>query len=261
MKPPATIFHFSYHKCLTVYFMRVMKRALVTLGPHGMTTTFRHLNSRAEWLNQARSDYVMVSLNNSLPDLESLGDAKMSRFMRDPRDLLVSGYFYHRRGAEPWCNLRSPTAADWRMVNGTVPTAMPIGMSFAEYLKSQDVEAGLLAELEFRRRHFESMAAWPDEDERLLVFDYSEIIGNEEAVYRRLMDHYRLPKIRRIVGMHAVRQFSAATASRKTDHVRNPRPGQWRQVLTPTVLEALEKQHPTLLDAYDRQFAKRTRVG
>lgn len=261
MKPPATLFHFSYHKCLTVYFMRVMKRALVTLGPHGLTTKFRHLNSRAEWLNQVKEEYVMVSLNNSLPDLDSLGDVRMSRFMRDPRDLLVSGYFYHRRGAEPWCHVKSPTDADWRMVNGTVPAAMPNEMSYAEYLQSRDVETGLLAELEFRRRHFESMAAWPEEDERLLVFDYSDIIGNEEFVYRRLMDHYRIPGLRKAVGMHAVRKFSAAAAGNRTDHVRNPQPGQWRGVLTPGVLETLQEQHPVLLEAYNRQFAKRARVG
>lgn len=260
MKKPAQLLHFSYHKCLTVYFMRVMKRAFVTVGPRGVTTTFRHLNSRAEWFDQARNDYAMVSLNNSTPDLRGLGDVRMSRFMRDPRDLLVSGYFYHRRGAEPWCHVKDPTDADWKMVNGVVPRDLPPGTSYAEYLQSQDTETGLLAELEFRQRHFDSMAEWPAEDERLLVFDYSEIVGHEERVYSRLMGHYDLPLVRRAVGMHAVRKYSLRAAGGRTAHVRNPEPGQWRRVLTPRVLDALDERHPTLLDSYRHQFAKRTRV-
>jgi hypothetical protein len=59
--------------------------------------------------------YGIVSINNHALDLARLGnDYRISRFVRDPRDLVISGYFYHRRGAEPWSTIVDPKSEDWR---------------------------------------------------------------------------------------------------------------------------------------------------
>lgn len=248
--PPTQLCHFSYHKCLTVYFSQVMNRTFATGDRSGLTSGYRHLNSLKSEFPSALLRFRLVSLNNHAVDPDSLGDFRATRFVRDPRDLLVSGYFYHRRAAEPWCSVVDPTAVDWAVVNGTVPDALPPGMSFAEYLQSASIEDGLLAELDFRRAHFDSMTQWPMDDPRILTLHYDDIMGDERRAFDQVFSHYGIRGPRRAVGLMAARRFSASGRASRSQHIRNPRSGQWKDVLTPRVLAELDRRHPEAILRY-----------
>lgn len=73
------------------------------------------------------------------------------RVIRDPRDLIMSGYYYHKRAAEPWCKTVDPTEDHpaWKKVRGCVPTNLPSGYSLTGYLNEASLEEGLLAEIDF----------------------------------------------------------------------------------------------------------------
>lgn len=242
--------HFSYHKCLTVYFSQVMNRTFARVGPGGVSRGFVHLNSRKSEFASALEEYRLVSLNNHVVDLDSIGDFRATRFVRDPRDLLVSGYFYHRRAAEPWCGIKNPTSKDWEVVNGSIPRDLPSGLSFAEYLQSASKEDGLLAELDFRRAHFDSMVRWPDNDDRILTLHYDDIMSNEVYAFERIFDHYGIRGLRRRLGLRSAQRYSASGSARRTQHIRNPSSGQWKSVLTPRVLAELERRHPEAIERY-----------
>lgn len=63
---------------------------------------FRHYASLQEDFYRNLHRHRVISANGFAVDLDRLdGDYRIVRFIRDPRDLVVSGYFYHRRGAEP----------------------------------------------------------------------------------------------------------------------------------------------------------------
>ena len=126
-------------------------------------------------------------------DLERYSDIRVVRFLRDPRDMLVSGYFYHKRGGESWTRLDEPNEVDWRVVNGCVPSVLPRGTSLAAYLNEVDIEAGLLAEIEFRTRHFDSMMDWPVGDDRILEVRYEDILGRERQSFREILAYLELP--------------------------------------------------------------------
>ena len=233
-RPPRVhLIHCSYHKCLTVYYGRVMKAVFNRCLP--WSAGYRHYNSDLERFYAGfRTDRV-ASINNRALDLGRLGRYRISRFLRDPRDLVVSGYFYHRRGAEDWLRIESPTAEDWQFANGVVPEGLrAAGISFDAYLRSLPEEEGLLAELEFRTRHFESMAQWPAEHPDIATLRYEEIVGREAEAFRELLDFYRLPLLeRRLAGWFARRY---ALGRRPADpHVRDPASGQWRRHFTPRV--------------------------
>ena len=241
----AHLIHCSYHKCLTVYFRRIMEAALNKGLP--WSRGYRHFNSHLEDFYGGFRSYRLASINNRALDLERLGVFRISRFIRDPRDLVVSGYFYHQRGTEPWLTVPSPTEADWYYANGYVPENLRhTGISFAEYLQSVPEEEGLLAEIEFRERHFDSMARWPPRHPHIVTYRYEEVVGREAAVFRDLFAFHGFSAIERRLGMWAARR--QAVGGRGSDpHVRNPAPGQWRAHFTPRVRRAFDARYAGLV--------------
>lgn len=247
---PVPLIHCSYHKCLTVLYGRVMtgvfNRCLV------WSPGYRHYNSHAADFYDGFHAHRVASINNRALDLERLGDYspefRISRFLRDPRDLVVSGYFYHRRGAEDWTTIQAPTADDWYFANGQVPEGLhKAGTSFAEYLQAIPEEEGLLAELEFRALHFESMAQWPTEHPKIATYRYEDIVGAEAAVFRELFAFYGFSPLERGLGNWFVKRYSLGRR-RADPHVRNPASGQWRKHFTPRVRQAFNARHAGLLE-------------
>lgn len=240
------LIHCSYHKCLTVYFSRVMhavfNRCLL------WSSGYQHFNSDVKAFYAALGQNRLSSVNNHLLDLQRLGDFRLTRFIRDPRDLLVSGYFYHRRGSEPWCTIDNPQAADWEHANGQIPAGLSAaGGSFAHYLQTVDKEQGLLAEMEFRSPHFDSMQGWPDQHEHILLFRYEDMPGRELEVFNAIFDHYGLSSLEQRLGRFFADRYSLARRSKKDRHIRNPSSGQWRQHFTPKIAAAFQERWGDLI--------------
>lgn len=248
------LIHCSYHKCLTVYYKRVMHAVLNRCLP--WSGGYRHFNSHLSDFYAAFEDLRIASVNNRALDLERLRPFRISRFIRDPRDLVVSGYFYHRRGAEPWTSQPAPTAEDWYFANGRLPDGLqeriddpatpPEETSFARYLQSLPDEEGLLAELEFRQHHLESMAAWPRRHPDIVTYRYEDILGNETQVFDELFAFYGLSTLQRALGRHFVKRYSFRRLA-PDPHVRNPSSGQWRQHFTPRVRQVFDRRYGALI--------------
>ncbi|MGR8919443.1 MAG: hypothetical protein ACU85V_07480 [Gammaproteobacteria bacterium] len=243
------LIHCSYHKCLTSYFANVM--GALAARSWRLARGYHHFRSRLDEFEARAGEFDVVSINNHALDLERLrADVRITRFVRDPRDLVVSGYFYHKRGAEAWCTIVDPTPDDWRGVNGRIPPSMPPGHSLTSWLQSLDAEAGLMAELEFRRYHLESMALWPDDDPRICLLRYEDYLGREKALFRAVLGHYGLPWLDRFRGARMAGRRALSAGRRGGRHVRNPTPGQWREHFTPALIEAFGARHGHLLDKY-----------
>ena len=229
--------HCSYHKCLTVFFSRVM-HGVFPFGGYG------HFESREWEFRQRHRRFCLSSLNNHALDFSQIGaEDRISRFIRDPRDLVVSGYFYHKRGAEAWCKIRDPKPENLRAVNGCVPRALKEGESIAECLQRLDLEEGLIAEIDIRANHFASMLEWPDDDNRVAVYRYEDILGNERKVMSQLADHLRLGPIRKWLIGRLAEKYSAKNQSQKTEHIRNPESAQWKKHFSPRVADYMNASH------------------
>jgi hypothetical protein len=241
----ANIIHCSYHKCLTVYYRRVMDAVFNRCLP--WSRGYRHYNSHLDDFYAGYREQRVASVNNRALDLERLGRFRLSRFVRDPRDLVVSGYFYHKRGAEPWVTIESPTADDWYFANGNIPAGLrENGSSFARYLQSLPEEDGLLAELEFRKFHFESMAAWPAQHPDIVTVRYEDVIDDQARVFRELFVFYGMSPLERLLGNFFAQRYSIR--KRKADpHVRNPASGQWRKHFTPKLKQAFDADYAELV--------------
>jgi hypothetical protein len=241
--------HAGYHKCLSEYAKKVYHRTCKHLVlPNA---SFRHYYHRADAFYADCARHKITSISGQCLDLDRFDDIKIVRFVRDPRDLLVSGYFYHKRGAEHWCALENPTDLDWLMVNGAVPGSLPADTSLTTYLNAVSLEEGLFAELEFRRFHFESMMAWPDNDSRIRVFQYEDILGHEAQVFGEIFEFYGFSLPVQFVGKHYARKYRAGQRSSIKSHIRNPSSGQWRQYFTPQLTQLFSERYEKLLTRYN----------
>jgi hypothetical protein len=238
--------HCSHHKCLTEYFATVAS-SLYNNRFLKFTGGYHHFDSRLDEFYDKSDRFRIASVNNHVLDLDRLGpDFRISRFIRDPRDLVVSGYFYHKRGAEEWCHIVGPSDKDWKDVNGHVPEEMGREHSFATYLQSLSEEEGLLAEIEFRTHHFRSMGQWPA-DPRIKLFRYEEIVGNERKTFAELFSFYGISWPERAMGVLFADKYSAKKKVGTTSHIRNPQSGQWTKHFTPKVRECFEQRYGGML--------------
>jgi hypothetical protein len=242
----------GYHKCLTMYFRRVFEATCKS--PLSGGNTFRHFFHRLDEFNRFGGDYTVSSISGHAIDLDRYEDVRVVRFVRDPRDLVVSGYYYHKRCAEKWCGYVDPEPSEWEVVDGVVPSKMEKGLSFAEYLNKVSVEDGLHAELDFRRNHFRNMLKWPDDDSRVLTIRYEDLIGNEVAGFDRIFHFYGLGFPTRKVGHYYANQFRAAKRAGNDAHIRNANTGQWRENFTPALTARFNAEYGEVLDklGYDR---------
>jgi hypothetical protein len=232
--------HSSLHKCLTVYHLRVMDALYNRWRPGSRQYCHYAAMQEAFYANLHR--HRVISANNFAVDINRLDqDFRIVRFVRDPRDLVVSGYFYHRRGAEPWFRCADPTPEYWLAINGAVPHGMQPGHSLADHLGSLSIENGLIAEIQFRRHHFESLRKWQS-DSRIRLYRYEDIIGNEARVFREIFEFYELSRIEGLLGTWLAARF-AAGRRRGDRHIRNPAPRQWKQYFTPAVREYFDSRY------------------
>lgn len=237
--------HCGYHKGLTMYVRNVMDN-LCHSAP-GFCGEFRHFFHRDDLFYAECQRYAICSLSGHAVQLDRFADIKVSRFVRDPRDLLVSGYFYHLRGAEHWSCFKDVRDQEWQVIGATVPKQITSGQSFCGWLQTVSVEQGLLAEIEFRRQHFASILQWPDQDDRVRLWRYEDIIGNERRTFSELLKFYDLPwRTRRWGARHAERMSASKRGDNK--HIRNPVQGQWRDHFTPTVERAFNDAYGEVLE-------------
>lgn len=239
------LIHSSYHKCLTVLFKKVISKSLDSTF---RKNEYKHFNGVIEDFYREKDNFKIISVNNNWIDKSKFnGTAKISRFVRDPRDLIISGYFYHKRGAEDWCNIKNPSTNDFDIVNGTIPDDMIGDLSYSEYLNKISKEDGLIAEIKFRKKHFDSMMLWDNDDSDIKVFKYEDILGNEVQIFKEISDFYNLDFFTK----KAVNYYSNKLSFKKiknTKHIRNPKPSQWKDHFTPNVTKYFNKNHPNLLE-------------
>ncbi|MEM6800544.1 MAG: sulfotransferase domain-containing protein [Bacteroidota bacterium] len=239
--------HASYHKCLTQYYMKVMRKIFNWLPGR---ERYRHFESIEGVFYNNLGRYKVLSTNNFRIELERLGgDFRLSRFIRDPRDLIVSGYFYHRRGAEPWFRMQNPTEKYWEPLNGHVPDQLTKEQSYTDYLQTLSKEEGLRAEIAFRKYHLESMRNWSN-DERIKLFKYEEILGNEVEVFSEIMEHYGFSSNLVSLAKFWANKYRYKSPKAAHRHIRNPKPAQWREHFSPQLQKEFNEQYGDILETY-----------
>jgi hypothetical protein len=206
--PRPLLVHCCYHKVGTVWFGRVFAEIA------------RQYDLRLHAGPQAELGEADVFLeDHSRIDPDRLPPFRGSHMIRDPRDVVVSAYFYHLRTAEPWA--LEPGEA-WG------------GLSYQAHLRGLDRSAGLLAEI--RRSAgtvIADMTAWDYRDPRFLELRYEDMLADEEAGWRRLFDAWGFAPREAAACVKIALGFSLHRMRKTSKHIRSGQPGEWRRHFGP----------------------------
>ncbi|GAB4440065.1 MAG: hypothetical protein Kow0031_22020 [Anaerolineae bacterium] len=123
----------------------------------------------------ASNNYDLICLENA--DNESVAIIEANRHyrgfhvIRDPRDIVVSGYFSHLK-THPVSANESPWLYEYRQHLQSLP----------------DIEAGLLAELEFCTPYFERLRAWDYNNPNVLELRYETLTAQPETIFLQIFE-------------------------------------------------------------------------
>lgn len=229
------VLHFSYHKCLTSYYHRVTNRL-----SRKFSFERRHFQSdvdafNAEAIRKGADDYRLLSVNgkSDIP-WSDVPDFRGSHFIRDPRDLIVSGYHYHLWTEEAWCK---NDQFDWNWMTchpyfrdfvESTEAKFPRKVSYQKYLNSLNKEQGMVLEMLWRQTQFKNMRNWDFENPNILELKYEDIVGNEVNCFRTLFQHYGFSAELQVAGLEICNELSLKNMDKSTgSHTRSGAAQQW----------------------------------
>lgn len=160
------IIHCCYHKAGTHWFHNIFK---------GLSTLF-HCNYQHCPQKELLDGTELFLDDHCRVDLSSLRPHVGSHMIRDPRDIIVSGYFYHLWCDEAWC---------------ISPLSHLNDKTYRQSLLELSEEDGIQFELENEgAATIRAMGGWRFGNPDFIEVKYEELIAKEEEEFERIFNHY-----------------------------------------------------------------------
>ena len=255
-RPQAIVF--GYHKAGTVLFERVMSR----VAQHLNLSVAKHFGMVSA-LDQAKD---IVLLPHSLVACEVTWPYRGIRVVRDPRDIWVSGYLYHRRCLEGWCtnaNFDPTPPIDYPRVDFSFRhypeewkrhyLARLEGVSYQQNLLGRAQEDGLDFELAgYTGCTLEAMQGWrlggpPTIDVRL-----EDVVASFNDTMRIIFSHLgfqglELEHAVRLAASEDMTRMDDATVA-KNPHIYSRQISKWRGMLSSRQVANFENRYGPLIN-------------
>jgi len=187
---------FTHHKGGTVLLAKVFREI-----SHECGWRFKsHMGRRTELFEGVDT----MLFGNALLDPTQLDVPHVGvHFVRDPRDVIVSGFLYHQRTAEEWCVNREfgteppivfpqvPYSVEHRPEAWKADYLASLqGRSYQENLLSMSQTDGLLFEIEhYGAWTVDGMRAWSYDTESILEVKFEQVMENYDASFREIFEH------------------------------------------------------------------------
>jgi len=209
----AVLFVATHHKVMTTYFTAVLR----LLG-YGLKRRYQRVH-----IEQPDPGAQLVLSMHGKLDLPRLAPYRGVHIMRDPRDMIVSGYHYHKWTNEDW--VHRPDGQ---------------GESYQQKLNRAGPRDGLFMEIDhFIFFYRETLEKWDMDDPDILEVAYEDLMGEgRDALYSGIFGHLGFEGRDLELATDLMRLFEAGSRTgRKSgevaqkSHVRSGRSGQWRKEL------------------------------
>lgn len=157
--------------------------------------------------------------NNSTIEID-IPDALGTHMIRDPRDVVVSGYFYHQ-----WTN-----ETGYKMYDEI------LGMSYQDKVNTSPKEEGILFEMDNKAAQtIAEMRRWNYNDPRILEIRYEDLIADSPVVFTKMFQHWGVTEenVGECLEIAHVNHMTQMTGRKvgeeqRGSHMRNGLPGQWK---------------------------------
>lgn len=226
------ILHCAHHKAGSFWIACVLQEICTQYGKH--MSIFEDGDNR---LSSYLSSDVLYD-NNSLAVLD-YDDYIGSHIIRDLRDVIISGYFYHKWTLETWA----------------LKYQSHLKMTYQEKINSLSIENGIMFELQnIGFGTMRNMASWNYNNPKFLEFRYEDLILNPDPTFTKLFTHWGInPAHMEDCLAISRRHHMTAKTGRKLgqvdvhSHMRSGEPGQWKKYFTAEHKKAFKVQFGDIL--------------
>lgn len=204
---PLRVF-FGHHKCATGWTVGIFREIALHLGRTfrviNRTQDFRHTGSLGSLVRQDGVEVLAYS-NANLEHVQSLPSFRGFHVVRDPRDVLVSAYFSHRKthGTEAWPELEE----------------------HRRRLQSLSKYDGLLAEMEFSSPFFKDMNRWDYDQDVVLEIRMEDLTADPVTHFTRIARFLHLVDTEPSSGIRGAVRHIAMRSNRWNHRGRRFMPG------------------------------------
>ena len=250
---PMLRFHCTLHKCLTSYFQAVFANTFDKRGFAG-SSFGNFIRKWPDYYLEHGAGHTASIINTAYIDPAGFDqDWRGSLTIRDPRDIVISGYYYHKKGGEAWCGRPWREHGEgaqpiWTYNTFDGDAFFPSDQSLMEHLNEVSLEDGLITEIKLRKKTFDTILSWIAlDDDRMKISKYEDIMGDERAFFRGLGRHFELSRLRQeIMGHYGYKHAAGRLVSKR--HVRDPSPRQWKKHFSPRVDRMFHDTFPGLVE-------------
>ncbi len=201
-RPEVPIFLFCYHKTGTVLlskiFSSIAKRLELNFAQvYGYCDTLDH-------------DYDIVLFSHSLASFDVLNRAyKGLHIIRDPREILISGYLYHLRTKEAWCNVVATDYEEGALEFPLIPTFLESvaydeqirylqqfhGTSYQKHLQALGRSEGIMFELNnYSGWTLDCMSAWNYDNPKVMEIKLESVMENFDTLFEQVFRWFGFSK-------------------------------------------------------------------
>ena len=238
---PRLVMHSAYHKVGTAWFNSILYRVATNWGIGFVSVQV----SKAPVTAPCIAFDIFSNLTERMP-----GPFRGTHMIRDPRDVIVSGYHYHRQTQEKWVLAPMRENPLFGEVVKLEPTFAE--RSYQELLNVLSKEEGLRMEvLVASALTITPMASWDYHQPHFLELMYEKVFEDGPAWFEQIFDHYGLrpSAVREAMAIAEERSFAKLSESRdpardiERRHLRSGKPEQWKEEFTPAVSDLFRTMH------------------
>lgn len=175
--------------------------------------------------------------DHSRYDLDKLELYKGVHIIRDPRDVIVSGYHYHKWTEEDWANIPSDKFG---------------GKSYKEKINSfQNEEQGIAFEMEnVGTDTIIEMMMWNYSNPNVLEIKFEELLKNPDEVFDDIFRHYGFSgeELNKCLSIANSYTFDRLKKKFNSKHLRKGIAGDWRNHFTDELKTLFKDMFPGVLE-------------
>jgi len=246
MAAPELKAYFGHHKAASQWTGAILGDLAASLGLRTLTIYGSYDWDGYPSLGAAVADAspdVLVDSNAWQVDADSLGPVRRFHMIRDPRDMIVSGYFSHRYSHPEVFAELPPHRAE---------------------LSALGIDAGLSREIEFSGQFIDAMSTWNYAQPHILEVRMEDVIEDPVAHWTAIVAHLGWPRpasdpefLAEILERHSFRRMAGGRDRGDLDirhHYRRGVAGDWRNYLNVEHLAQIRRRYGDLVERLGYQW-------